>query len=152
VAETTTITDPAETLNELIQTCRKTEDGFRRATGAVNQIDLRRLFDTYAKQRARFASQLEVELLRMGGVLDRNGGLGRTGQTGKAHVRFPASDPSRIIDECTRFEDESVRGYRKALRAELPTPIQTIVERQIIAIVAANGRLHDLRTRHRTVA
>jgi uncharacterized protein (TIGR02284 family) len=151
VTETTTLTDTVETLSELVHLCRKSEESFRRAAQSVNKVELRRLFDTYAKQSARFALQLEVELVRLGGVLDRPGDL-EEGLSGRARLKFPATNTTNVVDECSHIEDELVRGYQAALHAELPQPIQNVIERQITAIVAASNRLHDLRSRHRTVA
>jgi uncharacterized protein (TIGR02284 family) len=151
VAGTTTITDAVEMLSDLIHTCRATENGFRRGAEAITQTDLRRLLDTYAKQSARFWSQLEVELVRLGGVLDRRDALDGA-IAGKTLVRFPVTNPSKVIEDCARMEDELLRGYQNALQAELPPPLQTIIERQLTAILAASGRLRDLRSRHRTVA
>jgi hypothetical protein len=67
-------------------------------------------------------------------------------------LKFLATDSSDIIAASARVEDETVEAYESALRTELPLPIQTILERQVAAIVAASGRMHDLQSRHRTVA
>ncbi len=56
-------TDAVSTLNELIETCRDGEQGFRTASEAVAEPDVQRLFASYAPQRAPFA----VELARLAG-------------------------------------------------------------------------------------
>src|SRR3954469_13686928 len=55
----------ASTLNELIQTSKDGENGFRAAAESVEDTNLRHLLESYAQQRAEFASELQLEVRRL---------------------------------------------------------------------------------------
>ena len=52
------------TLNNLIETCKDGENGFRTASDGVKNQELKALFLTYSQQRAQFASELQAEVRR----------------------------------------------------------------------------------------
>ena len=56
------------TLNNLIETCKDGQDGFRQAAEGVKHTELKTLFLTYAQQRAQFAGELQSEVHRLGGT------------------------------------------------------------------------------------
>ena len=59
--------NPVSTLNNLIETCKDGEDGFRAAADGVKDSNLRTLFLTYSQQRAQFAAELQNEVRLRGG-------------------------------------------------------------------------------------
>ena len=61
------------TLNNLIETCKDGENGFHTAADSVTNSQLRTLFNTYARQRAQFAAELQAEVRRLGGDPERTG-------------------------------------------------------------------------------
>jgi uncharacterized protein (TIGR02284 family) len=151
VAKLRTMTDVVTTLSELMRVCRSAQRVYWQAAQAINLIELRRLLETFAKQRRRFAAQLEIEVVRLGGVLDTERGS-RAEHSGKARMKSAVSGDGAIIASCARIEDESVRAYEEALLTDLEPPLHTVVERQRDAIVAAADRIGDLQSRYRTVA
>src|SRR5262249_27954062 len=54
------------TLRELINTCRDGEKGYAQAAEKIRNPDLKSLFRQYSQERGRFASQLEVEVGKLG--------------------------------------------------------------------------------------
>jgi len=56
----------ADVLEKLIETCRDGENGYRDAAEHVKSADLKTLFREKSAERARFATELEGELERMG--------------------------------------------------------------------------------------
>ena len=56
-----------ECLNDLIETCRDGENGFRTASEHVKDQDLTRFFTLCSQQRAQFVSELQSEVRQLGG-------------------------------------------------------------------------------------
>src|SRR5215216_6843247 len=63
------------TLNELIETCRDGQEGFRTAAEGVKSAELRELFRGYARQRANFVGALQDEVRHLGGEPEQTGSL-----------------------------------------------------------------------------
>src|SRR5215207_10331780 len=111
------------TLNRLIENARDAERGFRTASGAVADPALRRLFMTYAHQRADFARELSEEVARLGGTPVDRGSV--AGALHRAFLNLRAAvgnrDERAVIAEAERGEAASVGAYRQALgAADLP--------------------------------
>src|SRR5438105_230550 len=72
-------------LNDLIETCKDGEQGFRTAAEGVGKegdAELRTLFNAYAQQRARFAAELQNEVLHRGGDPSKSGHVSGSFQRG----------------------------------------------------------------------
>src|SRR5215216_2242145 len=59
------VDETASTLNDLIQTCKDGENGYRAAAEGVEDSNLRHLFESYGQQRAEFAAELQIEVRRL---------------------------------------------------------------------------------------
>jgi uncharacterized protein (TIGR02284 family) len=149
--------DPAEsvdqvasTLNQLIHTCKDGEQGFRAASTVVTDGNLRRLFESYAQQRAEFAAELQTEVQRLArdpvdsghasaalhrAWMDLKGGLG-------------GNDDPAIIAEAERGEDLAVRAYRQALESDLPADLRSLVERQFLQVKEGHDHVRALERAH----
>lgn len=134
------------TLNELIETCRDGERGFREAAEQVRDGRVKELFDGYSKQRQAFASELEQEVRRLGGEPERggtvSGGMHRRWMEVKGAVT--GNDDKALVSEAERGEDVALRRYQDALNAELPSPIRTTVQRQYTEVRQAHDRVRAL--------
>jgi uncharacterized protein (TIGR02284 family) len=134
------------TLNNLIETCKDGEQGFRTAADGVRSSDLKTLFHTYAQQRSRFAAELQSEVRRLGGDPERTGSTVGALHRGWIDIKSAVTgrDDNSIIAECERGEDSAVRNYEDALREHLPSDIQSIVGRQFNHIKEAHDRIRSL--------
>ncbi|MGH9943035.1 MAG: ferritin-like domain-containing protein [Pyrinomonadaceae bacterium] len=138
------------TLNNLIETCKDGQDGFRTAAEGVKNSDLKTLFHTYSQQRAQFAGELQTEVRRLGGDPEKAGSVAATLHRGWINIKSTVTgqDDAAIIAECERGEDSAVRNYRDAINANLPADVRAIVERQAQQVQEAHDRVRDLeRTR-----
>ena len=131
------------TLNNLIETCKDGEQGFRTAADGVKKSDLKTLFLTYSQQRAQFAGELQNEVLRLGGDPEKTGSVAATLHRGWLDIKSAVTgeDEGAIIRECERGEDSAVRNYEDALKEDLPANIRSIIERQLTEIKEAHARL-----------
>jgi uncharacterized protein (TIGR02284 family) len=135
-------------LDELIETLKDGQEGFRQAAEAVSDPKLKSLFRDYSDQRARFVTALQMEARRFGenepetdssaaGALHRGWINLKSAVTG--------GDEHAVLAECERGEDSAVEEYQKAMQNGLPPAIQEIVSRQYTEIKAAHNRIRDLR-------
>ena len=62
------------TIDNLIETLKDGQEGFKQAAESVKDQQLRSLFDEYSRQRARFAMELQGEARSMGESEPEKGG------------------------------------------------------------------------------
>ena len=138
--------DAISTLNNLIETCKDGQDGFRSAAGGVRNGELKTLFNTYSQQRAQFAADLQGEVRRLGGDPEKAGSTAAALHRGWINIKSTVTgeDEGAIISECERGEDSAVRNYEDALRKDLPSALRSIVERQFGQVKDAHDRIRGL--------
>ncbi len=138
--------DTISTLNNLIETCKDGENGFRTAAEGVTNGQLKTLFNTYSQQRAQFAAELQGEVRRLGGDPEKSGSVAATLHRGWIDIKSAVTgqDENAIIAECERGEDSAVENYESALRANLPANVAEIVQRQFGQVKEAHDRIRNL--------
>lgn len=136
-------------LDDLIETLKDGQQGFREAAEDVQSHELKTLFGEYSLQRSQFAGELqslahllgEKEPETMGSV---SGALHRGWINLKSALS--SKDEHAILTECERGEDSAVAEYTKALAEEgLPGHVAEILQMQYKAVKAAHDRVRDLR-------
>jgi uncharacterized protein (TIGR02284 family) len=134
------------TLNNLIETCRDGQEGFRTAAEGVKGPELRELFGRYAQQRAGFAGELQDEVRRLGGDPERSGSLVASLHRGWMGLRaaLEGGDARAIVSECERGEAVALETYRSALGADMPANVRAAVERQFAEIKEAHNLIGNL--------
>ena len=134
------------TLNNLIETCKDGQNGFQTAADGVKNSDLKTLFHTYAQQRAKFAGELQSEVLRLGGDPEQRGSVAASLHRGWIDIKAAVTgeDEGAVIAECERGEDSAVGNYKAALDENLPADIRSIVERQYTQVKEAHDRIRSL--------
>ena len=142
-----TTKDYISTLNGLIETCKDGEEGFRSAAGRVQRSDLKSLFNEYSRQRAEFASELQVEVARIGGAPEKSGSVAGALHRGWIDVKSAVTgkDDHAILEEAERGEDSAVKNYREALATDLPADFHGIVQKQAEQIQKTHDRVRGLR-------
>ena len=138
--------DLISTLNNLIETCKDGEEGFRTAADGVKNSDLRTLFLTYSQQRAQFAAELQNEVRHLGGDPEERGSVAASLHRGWINIKSAVTgeDEGAVISECERGEDSAVRNYQSALNEDLPANIRSTVERQYTQVKEAHDRVRAL--------
>jgi uncharacterized protein (TIGR02284 family) len=135
-------------LDELIETLKDGQEGFKQAAEAVKDPQLKSLFSEYSQQRSRFASALQNEVRSLGETEPETtsstaGALHRGWINLKSAVT--GGDDHAILAECERGEDSAVEEYKKALQDDLSPSVYEIVSRQYAEIKAAHDRIRNLR-------
>jgi uncharacterized protein (TIGR02284 family) len=139
--------DYVSTLNDLIETCKDGEEGFRDASEHIQRQDLRSIFNEYSRQRSQFASALQTVVSRIGGNPEHSGSVGASLHRGWINLKSAVTgrDDHAILAECERGEDAAVRNYQDALAHDLPSDIRSVIEEQYRQILEAHNRMKSVR-------
>ncbi len=143
------------TLNSLIETLKDGQEGFRQASEGVKDSHLKTLFNEYSLQRAKFAGELQNNVVQLGdpnpeSTSSTAGAMHRAWINIKSAVA--GSDDHAILAECERGEDSAVAEYKKAMAddSNLSAPIRETVSRQYQDVKAAHDKIRGLRDAAKT--
>lgn len=136
------------TLNDLIETLRDGQEGFKEAADNAQSADLKSLFNQVSLERAQMVGELQQEVRSLGGDPENSsstaGALHRTWINIKGTLT--GRDDQSILNECERGEDSAVRAYADALKEQhLPAVLRTLVERQFAEIKQVHDRVKSMR-------
>jgi uncharacterized protein (TIGR02284 family) len=139
--------DYISALNDLIETCKDGEEGYRKAAEGVKRSDLKSLFNEYSRQRSQFASELQMEVSRIGGDPEKSGSVSGAVHRGWIDLKSAVTgkDDHAILEEAERGEDTAVKNYQDALGKELPSDLRSIVAKQFSQIQQCHSRVRSLR-------
>ncbi|HJT44639.1 MAG TPA: PA2169 family four-helix-bundle protein [Chthoniobacterales bacterium] len=136
------------TINNLIETLKDGEKGFKQASDAVKDPQLKSLFQQYSQQRNRFATELQAEARSLGET-DPEKSSSAAGAMHRAWIDLKSAltsgDDKAILNECERGEDSAVHEYKEAMEDGLTGTVRQIVERQFTEIKSAHDRVRNLR-------
>ena len=138
--------DVVNTLNDLIETCKDGEHGFRECAEDIKNPELKSVFTTGAQRCAEAAAELRGEVERLGGKAEKSGSF-----AGSVHRRWvdvksavTGKDDAAVLAECERGEDVAKARYEAALQKDLPSPIRAIVQRQYEGVLQNHDRVRSL--------
>jgi uncharacterized protein (TIGR02284 family) len=134
-------------ISDLIERCKDGREGFKTAAEDVKDQDLKQLFKEYAVQRDNMMTQLQNELHKIGKTQDESGSVEGTIHRAWIDLKSAIStnDRQRILEECERGEDYAVSAYKKALKEDLPQPINEVVQEQYQRVQASHDHIRYLR-------
>jgi uncharacterized protein (TIGR02284 family) len=136
------------TINCLIETLKDGQEGFKQASEAVKDTNLKSLFSEYSLQRAKFAGELQSEARQLG-ESEPEESSSSAGAMHRAWINIKSAvtsgDDHSILAECERGEDSAVKEYKEALEEDLSSPIRAIVSRQYSEVKSAHDRVKQMR-------
>ena len=137
------------TINDLIETLKDGQEGFRQAAEAVGDSELRSLFNECSLQRARFVGELQSEAVTLGESKPEDSGS-VAGALHRSWINLKGAiakrDDHAILEECERGEDSAVHGYEEALEdKDLTGPSREIISRQYEKVKDVHDRIKHLR-------
>ena len=136
------------TINSLIETLKDGEKGFKEASGAVRDPQLKSLFEQYSQQRHRFARELRAQAQSLGESKPEKSSS-TAGAMHRAWINLKSvvtsGDDKAILGECERGEDSAVHEYQEAMQDGLAGTAREIVSRQFTEIRSAHDRVRQLR-------
>jgi len=136
------------TVNNLIETLKDGQQGFRQAAEAVKDPQLKSLFSGYSEQRMRFATELQSQARRLGET-EPEETSSTAGALHRAWINIKSvatsGDDAAILAECERGEDSAVKEFKEAMEDGLMPPLNEIVSRQFSEVKTAHDRIKNLR-------
>jgi uncharacterized protein (TIGR02284 family) len=134
-ADTVGVADDEEivdTLNDLLESCRDGEYGFRECAEHARSEDIKVLLHRHSGECRAAGLELQTLIRQLGGKPDDGGSMAGALHRGWVSVRatLSAYSDQAMLNECERGEDAAVARYRKALKQNLPSSIRAVVERQ----------------------
>jgi len=141
--------DVRSTINDLIESCKDGDEGFRTAAEKVKDATIKSDFLKFARQRAGFAGELQAEVTRLGGDPAKSGTTTGAIHRGWIDLKSAVTGDSDhgILEEAERGEDAAVKNYRDALAKNLPADIEAIVSRQMHKIQQTHNTVKAMRDR-----
>jgi uncharacterized protein (TIGR02284 family) len=137
------------TINDLIETLKDGQEGFRQAAEAVENLELKSLFNEFSLQRSRFAGELQSQAVALGESKPEDSGSA-AGAMYRAWINLKSAigkhDDHAILAECERGEDSAIKEYLEAMKEEnLAGPVRDIISRQYAEVQNAHDRIKQLR-------
>ena len=138
-------------LNNLIETCRDGELGFKTAAEALKSSDIKAKFLEYSRQRGEMARELQTEVRRLGGDPEKSGSVSGSLHRGWFDIKsaITGKDDHAIMAEAERGEDVATSTYESALKEMLPATAQAVVQQQAIKVQQAHDHVRNLRDREK---
>lgn len=137
-------------LNNLIETCKDGEQGFRTAAEGLKDAQTKALFSEYSRQRAQMARELQDEVRRLGGDPEKAGSTAGALHRGWMDIKSAVTgkDDHAIVAEAERGEDVAKNAYDEAVKdASLPQSALTLVQQQAVKVREAHDRVRSIRDR-----
>lgn len=132
-----------KTLQDLVDTCQEGRKGYQDASEHLQHPDLKTILYRLSQQRALFEAELKDEIRQLGGDEEETGSL--KGAIHRVWMDFKSgfngNDTNAILNECKKEENDAMRTYEEALKAELPHYIHEKVEEQYKLIKGAYAQL-----------
>ena len=144
--------DTISVLNDLIETSKDGEKGFRECAEDLKRPELKTAMMTRAADCASAVAELQQLVRSLGGDPETGGSV-----SGDLHRRWvdlksmvTGKDDEAILNECERGEDVALKSYRKALEKDLPADIRVVVQRQFQGVQRNHDEVKALRDAERT--
>ena len=134
-------------LENLRETCRDGEKGYKDAAEHVKRSDLKSYFNEQAMERGRFAQELQAQLAKVGKPEKKVSGSA-SGAIHRAWIDTKVAlggGDHTILESVEKGEDNAKETYQKALSGALPSGTAEIVRRQAESVQRAHDKVRMLR-------
>jgi uncharacterized protein (TIGR02284 family) len=146
--------DTIDILNDLIETSKDGEYGFRTSAEQARASDIKQLFNQRADECRQAAADLQSMVVQLGGTPEDSGSTAGAMHRGWVAVKGTLTGYSdkAILEETETGEDSALESYRKALAADLPPAARALVERQMEGVKRNHAQVRMLRDQARANA
>lgn len=141
-------------LNDLIETCKDGQEGFKTCAEDIKNPELKNLFIQRSADCAVAAAELQATVRSLGGDPETS-----TSVSGDMHRRwvdvkamFTGKDEEAVLNEAERGEDHAKKAYKEALEKinkDNLVSIRDIVERQYHGVQRNHDQVKALRNQAR---
>lgn len=137
----------ADSIRELIKTCRDGEKGYREAIEHAKDPQLKQRFEQISAERARFADELEREVARVGESSSRDEGH-VVAALHRAWIDLKDSlggGDHAVLAWLEQGDDYAKNKYQNALQEELPRDVLSVITRQYEILLTDHDEIKALR-------
>jgi len=134
-------------VENLIETSKDGEKGYRDAAEHVKRPDLKGYFLEQSTERGRFADELQSELAKLGKPEKKVSGSA-SGAMHRAWIDTKVAlggGDKTILESVESGEDNAKDTYNKALSGALPSSLTEIVRHQAASVQRAHDKVRTLR-------
>jgi len=141
----------AEVLNDLVETSKDGEYGFRVCADHCKAAELKTVFERHSAECRAAAQELQTLVAEYGGKPETGGSVSGAMHRGWLAVRgtVALNDDLSMLEEAERGEDTARDRYRKALRRDLPPSVRAVIQRQSDGVQRNHDEIKLLRDRKR---
>ena len=137
------------TINNLIETLKDGQEGFKQASEAVKDSNLKSIFSEFSLQRSKFAGELQAQAVQMG-ESNPEDSSSTAGAMHRAWINLKSAitsgDDHAVLAECERGEDSAIKEYKEAMEGDdLSAPVREIVAQQYTEVKSSHDRIKQLR-------
>ena len=145
--------DIIDTLNDLIETSKDGEYGFRTSAEYLKDASTKQLFTARAEECRQAAVELQQLVVQLGGKADDGGSASGALHRGWVAMKGTLAGYSdkAILEETERGEDVALKSYREALDEALPADVRLVVERQYEGVKRNHQQVRTLRDQARAL-
>jgi len=142
----------ATTLNDLIETLKDGEKGFRSAADDVKDVGVKTTFNELSRQRAQMAAELASHQRGDDAKSSpESGSVSGAAHRGWMNIKSALGGGEKaILDEAERGEDVAVKAYEDALKEPLPADVADVVRKQYREVKQAHNRVKAMRDSWKT--
>jgi uncharacterized protein (TIGR02284 family) len=139
--------DVVDTLNNLLETSKDGEYGFKACAEQVKSASLKTLFAQRAEECRKAAQELAEMVGRYGEKPDEGGTMSGAMHRGWVAVKGTLTGYSEeaVLNECERGEDVAKAAYQKAIDKGLPAEVAPLVTRQYEGVLRNHKQVRALR-------
>jgi uncharacterized protein (TIGR02284 family) len=146
--------DIIDTLEDLVETSKDGEYGFRTSAEHVKNPEIQRLFLQRADECRMAAQELQRMIVQQGGKIeDESGSVSGAMHRGWVSVKGTLSGYTDLamLEEVERGEDTALKRYREALKdTTLPAEVRSLIERQMQGVQRNHDQVRALRDAEKT--
>ena len=144
-------TNVVSVLNDLVETSKDGEKGFRKAAEDAHDAQLKTMFLSRAEDCTRGARELQDAVQGLGGKPETGGSMSGALHRGWVSLLGTLSGYSdkSLLEACEKGEDSAMERYRDALDEALPDNIRLLIERQYEGVKRNHAQVRSLRDQAR---
>jgi uncharacterized protein (TIGR02284 family) len=144
--------DIIDIVNDLIETSKDGEYGFRTSAEHLKNAETQQLFMRRAEECHNAALELQSLVSQLGGKAEDTGTTAGAMHRGwvAAKGTLTGYDDLAILEEVERGEDVALKSYREALDKDLPPSVRSVIEGQYQGVKRNHDQVRTLRNQVRT--
>jgi uncharacterized protein (TIGR02284 family) len=147
-------TDVVDLLNDLIETCKDGEYGFRQCAEQAKSADIKSTLTSRATDCASGAAELQSLVSTYGGTPEQGGTAAGAMHRGWVSVRtaLTSKDDLAVLEEAERGEDAALKKYRAATAKNVPSDVQSVIQKQLQGTQRNHDQIKALRNQLRATS